>query len=297
MPSAARDTGPSNVFLTLDGVKCGRVGSARGGAISAEIVVQSPNGGFAKKHVAGPRYEPFTVDVGLEMAKPVFDWVADFWKGSVEHKTGSLVSVDYKLDAKSEREFVDAVLLETRLPRLDSAAKERGFVSLTLAPELTKTKKGSGKVEAAAAAKTKQWLLSNFRLQIDGLDCTKVSKIEPIAVRREQPSSSGDPFDFSSESGPLQFSDLAVTFSEVTAKSWLDWHDDFVVKGNNDDSQERTGTILLLMPDLKTELARVKLFGLGIYRIAPETDGTAQQPGRLEARLYCERMELQVKTP
>jgi hypothetical protein len=296
MPSAGRDTTSSNVFLTLDGVKCGPVRSVAGGAVSADVIVESPNGGFAKKHVAGPRYEPFTIGVGLELAKQVHDWVTDFWNGNVQQKTGSLVTADFKLDAKSEREFVDALLVGTTLPPLDAAAKEPAFFSLTVAPEFTRTKKASGKVEGPAAAKSKQWLRSGFRLQIDGLDCSKISKIAPIAVKRE-PTVSTDPFAFDSGPGPLQFSDLAVTLGEVTAKTWLDWHDDFVVKGNNDDSRERTGTILLLAPDQKTELGRVKLFGLGIYRIAREPDVGGSQQSSLTAQLYCQRMELQVKAP
>ncbi len=294
---AVRESASSNVFLTLDGVKCGPVRSAAGGVVSGEVVTVSAGPlAFAKKHVTGVRYEPFVVDVGLSMAAPVYDWVAGVWKHDLARKSGSLVSADYKFDAKSEREFFDAVLTETSFPVLDASSKEPGFLTLKFQPELTKEKSASGK-QGGAAAKVKQWLRSGFRLQIDGLDCTKVSKIESLSVTTKVAQDDVGEVRFSKlEPTSVEFSNLQITLSEVSAKTWFDWRDDFLIKGNNDQSKERSGTIQLLAPDAKTELARIKLFGLGIYRIAvPTEDSRGDKLKRVTAELYCERMELVVK--
>jgi hypothetical protein len=289
-----RQSEPNNLFLTLDGVKCGPVRSADGGFARADVVVSSPAAGkFASKHISTVRYEPFVLAVGFSNAAPVYDWVADTWKNKVARKSGSLVVTDYKLEAKREREFLDALLTETTLPTLDAASKEQGFLTLKFSAELVKEKNASGKQDADAA-KAKQWLRSGFRLQIDGLDCTKVTKIESVSVKL---GTTLEPVGATKDAqilpAVLEFPNLKITLSEVSAKTWFDWLEDFVIKGNNDESSERSGTIQLLAADAKTELARIKLFGLGIYGIALPKAGDKAKG--VTAEIYCSRMELVVK--
>ena len=236
------------------------------------------------------RYEPFAVTVGFANAAPVYDWVADLWKGNFVRKSGSLVVADYKLEAKSAREFLDAQLTETTLPTLDASSKDPGFLTLKFSADLVKDSNASGKQDAAAA-KAKQWQRSDFRLQIDSLDCTKVSKIESMSVK--QKTAKDDAGQSTTLPTVLEFPDLEVTLSEVSAKTWFEWLDDFVIKGKNDESSERSGTIQLLAADAKTELARIKLIGLGIYRMSlPKAGDKARN---VTAGLYCSRMELVVK--
>ena len=55
----------------------------------------------------------------------------------------------------------------------------------------------------------KQFLPSNFRLEIDGLDCTKVSKIDSFTVKQPiQTDDIGDKRDYKKEPGKLEFPNL-----------------------------------------------------------------------------------------
>ena len=77
----------------------------------------------------------------------------------------------------------------------------------------------------------------------------------------------------------------------MTAKGWYDWHNDFVIKGNNDSSKEKNGVITFLSPNRSVELARIELGHLGIYRIeADKAEANADQIKRVVAYLYCESM-------
>jgi hypothetical protein len=139
---------------------------------------------------------------------------------------------------------------------------------------------------------SKVWLTSNFRLQIDGIDCAKVARIEPFTVRRpiEIARSHGTR---TLKAGAVDFPSLRVTVSAAAAETWVDWHKTFVVDGENADSFEKSGSIALLAPDLATELARIELHGVGIYRLSmdPPELGVATIP-RLTADIYCEQMAL-----
>ena len=75
----------------------------------------------------------------------------------------------------------------------------------------------------------------------------------------------------------------------------MTWFEDFVVKGNNGDANEKSGALLFLAPDLKAELARITLHNLGIFALRRDRQGAGTDAiQRVTAELYCERMELAV---
>ena len=87
--------------------------------------------------------------------------------------------------------------------------------------------------------------------------------------------------------GRAEFPTLRVTLSQASAESWFDWHESFVVQGNNADNSERNGSLSFLSADLMTELTRIELYHLGIVRLTP---APKNQIARVVAELYCEEM-------
>ncbi|MGZ4354398.1 MAG: phage tail protein [Gaiellaceae bacterium] len=284
-----------NFMLTLDGVQCGFVKSVGGGDVSAEVI-QEPVGPsyFVKKHIGQPKYEDFTAQIGFGMAQAVYDWIAASWKMNYQRKDGSIVAADYTLKAQSERQFFNALLTETTIPALDASSKDAAYLTITFAPEYTKAVKGKGKL-APPAGKQKLFLPSNFRLELDGIDCTHVSKIDSFTVKQTVVTDDiGDARDYAKEPGKLEFPNLRVTMTETGIATWESWFEDFVIKGNNDDSKEKSGAIVFLAPDLKTELGRVELFNVGIFALrAARQEAHDESIRRVTADLYCERMEFQ----
>lgn len=285
-----------NFALTLDGAQCGFVKSVKGGDTVAPVVQEAVGPSFfVKKHIGAPAVEDFVAEIGFAMAQDVYDWIAASWKMNYARKDGSVVAADQNLQARSERQFFNALLTETTIPALDASSKDAAYLTIKFSPEYTRTRKGSGKL-AVPAAKQKLFLPANFRLELDGLDCTHVSKIDAFTVKQTVVRDTiGDARDFTEEPGKLEFPNLRVTMAETGIATWETWFEDFVVKGNNDDSKEKSGAIVFLAPDLKSELGRVKLFNVGIFALR----GAAQQAHdesarRVIAELYCERMELQV---
>lgn len=268
--------------LTLDGVVCGFVTSAEGGDISAPVVRETAGGGpFVRKHLGRAAPEEIRLRFGLALTKPVYEWLEAGWLGKAERRNGSLVGLDAKLEKRTELLFKDAALTATTVPAMDATAKAACALTARVQPRSTSRHAASGKVSVAQPKAQAQWLASNFRLEIEGLDCTRVSKIDAFTIPGP-------------EAGAVDFPDLRITLADANANTWFDWHEAFVVKGET--AAEKSGSLIFLSPDLKGELGRVRFFNLGIHRLAA---ASAAERGtstirHLVAGLYCERMELAV---
>lgn len=297
MAPAIRSYVAGNFSLVLDDIKCGFIKSVDGGGITAEVISEAVGPSYyVKKHIGQPKYEDFLLQIGLAMGKPVYDWIAASWNGNYQRKDGAIVAVDYKMEAKSQQEFFNALITETTIPACDGASKDPAYLTVKFAPEYTRVTKASGKVGTTVSKQQKLWLPSNFRLEIDGLDCSKVNKVDSFTVKQVAVTDDiGDARDYLKEPGKLEFPNLKITLAESASETWYDWHADFVIKGNNDESKEKNGSLVLLSPNRQTELARINFFNLGIFKIASDkAEANADQIKRVKAELYCERMEFVV---
>ena len=146
---------------------------------------------------------------------------------------------------------------------------------------------------AQTGAKEKAMLASNFKLTLPGLETvtSKVSKIEALAIKQKLTVSAiGEKRDVTKEAGTLEVPNLIFSVAESFAAPLYDWHEDFVIKGNNGDDKEKSGKLEFLSPTKET-LFTLSFSGLGIYKLAP----SAQTAGveavrRLTASMYCEEM-------
>ena len=293
MGSIPRSAG--HFHLELDGVKCGFVKSVDGGNTTADVVLEPPQpGSFAKKHLGNARIEPFVLAIDLGMHGNVYDWVAESWTGTPTPRDGVVAEVDQKFDERARREFHHAVITETAFSALDAASKTPWHVTVKFAPESIAATKGGGSIGAGATTKQKQFVPSNFRFELDGLDTKKVSKIDAFTVKQSVPVDDvGAVRDFQVAPTTVEFPNLRVTFAESSAPTWTEWFDDFVVKGNNGDDREKHGAIVFLDPTLKNELARIMLQNVGIFALRRPSSAGDQLP-RLVADLYVESMTLKV---
>ncbi|MBI3857961.1 MAG: phage tail protein [Planctomycetes bacterium] len=303
-----------NFFFTLDGVKCGFLKQVDGGGISAEVIKEAAGPTyFVKKHIGTPKYEDFTMQIGFSMSKAVYDWIAASWQLNYQRKNGSIVACDYKLDAKSQREFFNALITETGIPACDGSSKEPAYLTLKFKPEYTRTRPADGSfADFNNKDGQKKWIASNFRLSIPDIDCTKVMKIDAFTVKQTAVTDDiGDARDYLKEPGKLEFPNLKFTLSSVAAQTWYDWHEDFVIKGNNDETKEKNGTLEFLSPNGQDVLARIYFFNLGIFYVGPDRkkpscdcdcckNDAAKAKDDVKsftAELYCERMQFQYVLP
>jgi hypothetical protein len=292
--ATARSYTAGRFALTVDGATVGSVKSLEGGTPVADVVTESGTTVAPKKHLGGVKYEAISAAVGLD-GKAVLDWIAQSWKGTSPRKNGSIVDLDYNYNPVSERQFSNALIAETTTPAFDGLSKDAGYFTVKIAPEAIRTSTGSA-AKTGLPLKQTLWIASAFRFEMAGLDGSKVARIEPFTVRQGVTGDAvGEQRVYEKTPGKIEFPNLKISLAASSAGTWANWFDDFVVKGNNGDDQERNGAIVFLAPDLIKELGRIDLLGCGIFRLAPDklVVGCGTIP-RVTAELYCERMELAV---
>lgn len=289
----------ANFMLALDGVTCGLLASSVGGDISADVIEERVDGSpFVQKHIGPPKYEDLTLQLGLGLASPVYDWIAATWTAGFARKNGSVTALDQSMNALSEQQFVNALLTKTTIPALDAASKAAARLAITLSPELTRTAAGGGKASPVGKAQQKSFLASHFRLELDGLDCSHVTKIDSFTVEVQVSADAvGGLRDVGKEPAGIVFPNLRVTLTDgPAAATWQSWFTDFVIDGKNEEGQEKNGAIVFLAPDLQSELARVVLHNVGIAALRHVPVGASDAVRHLAADLYCERMEFTMAT-
>jgi|SRR5688572_15219491 len=291
--AAAADTrgrlAPSATVLTIDKTAVGTLRSAAGGSAVGTVATQGlgPEG-TVKKHITSVSYEDLQLELDLSLDPALYDWISAAWAGKAPRKSGALSTLDLNGNARATREFQNALISETILPVFDATSKEPAVITLLLAPERVSNVAGPGGKAGGVMAKSKAWLASNFRLEIDGLDTSKVSRVEGLHFKQALAGSPGPGRDPGKQAAAIQLENFRVTLSEAGADSWRSWHEELVVKGNAGDKGERSGRLVVLAANFKDELASVELSNLGIVALRPRA--AASGVSQLEAELYVERM-------
>jgi len=296
MATDTRTSISSSYILSLNGKEAGALKSVVGGGATADVVsLRTGSTTFARKNISGVKYDPVELQAGLSLSQEFYDWIAAMWAGKDKHTNGALIEMDARSRPVQEQQFFNALIMETTIPALDAAAsKEAGYLGIKFQPEYTRNAKSTGEsMGRPNAEKKKTFLLSNFRLELSGLNCSGIRKIDSFTVRQELHSVEvGNGRDHQVEPGNIEFPNLKISLAENTAQTWLDWHEDFVIKGKCDDAHEKSGALIFLAPNM-SELFRINLKQVGIFRLMRDKyEASIEKIRPFTAELYCEQMEL-----
>ncbi len=279
-------------LLEVDGANCGPALSVEGGWGSADVI-EEPLGPVVKKRPGPPRWGELELRLALPVARPVFEWITTSWRGDVRPRNLAVATVDLGGKVLHRREFRNAFLTATTIPTLDTSS-DPDVLALRLVSQTVRTTPPTG----AVPLPTRPRLGPLYpRLELPGLDCTHVARIDEFTVRQAFRSVSADPR-APLEPGPLSFPNLTLTLSSTSATDWQQWFENFVVKGYSDDTNEKTGTLTLLDERQQQGLVRIGLSNVGIFQLTGPTYEVYSSPEgsrlmtRVVAGLYCERMEL-----
>jgi len=278
--------------------KAGWIQSLEGGHAVADVVSEKlgPDH-IVHKHIAGVKYEDITINCGTGMSKAFYEWMKASFDRKHQRYDGAIHTCDYDGNVMSTLDFFHGLISEIGFPALDAGSKDAAKMAIKLAPEYTRYKKGTGKVDPSAYSlgkgEQKKWLPRNFRLNIAGVDCTHVNKIEALTIKQKVVEHAvGEKRDYQREPANVETPNLVVTFSEHTAEKWYEWHKSFVIDGKNTQDAEKTGTLEYLTEDLGTSLFKLDFMGLGIFKLSPDkVEAGGENIRRVKAEMYCEEIK------
>jgi hypothetical protein len=252
---------------------------------------------FADKQLAGVKYEDVTISVDLSLDPVFYTWISDTLERKNLRRDVTVLSLDPNLKVRDREDFFNALITEITFPALDGSSKEAAFLTIKFSPEYTRNQKGDGsKFNAPVAAKKKAWSTQNFRLTLDGLDCSKATMIESFSIRQQiLEDHIGAGREHGGEPTLLDVGNLGLSITESGAQDFIAWHEDFVINGNSSSDKEKSGALTYLASDLKTVLGEVSFSRIGIFRLSRGfREALADRVPRIQAELYVEQIGLTV---
>ncbi len=296
---AARSYTAGKYALEIGGAAAGWVHAVEGGHATSDVVEEPGTLYYTKKHLANVKYRAITLEVGLPMSEPIFDWIKASVEGNYQRKNGAIVAVDYQGRITSVREFFNALVSEVEFPAVDAASKDPARVRITLQPEFTRLSADrKGTKLQIPFCKSPLLLSSNFRLAIDGIDAMKASGIAPLSIKivlTESPV--GEERDYERVATRISFPNVLVTMPQSGLQSFNQWFEDFVIQGNNSDESERAGSLEYLTPNLSQSPFRLGFQNMGIFEIEPESPSQSESIPMSVVKMYIERMALSQTAP
>lgn len=282
------------VAVEIEGEQVCWATSVEAGLATGEVVEQALAGGmFMLKQIGAVRYEPIRLTCEAGIASSLFGWMQQILSGVQQPKNGALIAINSQGSVIDRLNFTNALITGITLPALDASSREVGRFVLELSPERTElvSSRPAGSYQGVSWPAA-NWLVSNFRVTIAGLDCTKVAQVDalPISLAVVQQAVGAQPTP-TLVPAHLEIPDLTVSLAPPAA-DFVQWHEDFLIHPTATTRTENHGQLDYLAPGLHDALFSVTFDHLGIHRLTRSYDDSAKMGQRVRVSMYCGRLQL-----
>jgi len=285
--------------LDIDGFNVGFLKKFSGLAMEADIVANDlgPDN-VQKKHVSNVKWTPAKATIGIGMGKGMYDWIkAAFDKGYIT-KNGTFTAADFNYKAQSQLTFLNALVTEVTVPKLDGSSKDAAYFDIGFEAEQVRWAKGGGEdIRGKIGPKQKQWLCSNFRVEIGGLPCDRISTVDSFTWKCALATDMLGIFvENTKHPAKVTVPDLKLGISYADHGPWADAAKSWFIDGNRAEENEMQGRITFLAPDLKTELGDIELLNVGFKKFSDDdSEANSEKVKRFNVELYVEKMNFRMK--
>jgi hypothetical protein len=275
------------IGLELEGSFAGWVDSFQGGDWAVEVITDPPGTtlGVRKKHVANFGVSDIVLTVGHWMSSAFYQWLQETLARGAPRRSGAILTFDNFLRPIGRLEFGYALLKEVGFPALDAASREPAHFTVRIAPEQVRRVAATAAAPGLSSKGRSHWLVSNFRVAVDAVDTSSVSAIDALTVAQTLTTDFRGNVVVEAVTEP----DLAIT--QPGAGTFGPWVDDFLVQGNRLDSNEKSGSLTLLAPNLKDTLFTLSFSHLGVAGYGPNAPEQAGAPMATRTQLYTEDLQ------
>jgi len=228
----------------------------------------------------------------------MYEWIQQSFKKGHASKDGQFTAADFDYKAQSKIEFFAALITGVTVPKLSGDSKDAAYFDIEFEPERVKWSKGGGEViNGKLGQKQKQWLCSNFKVEVGKLPTTRVASVDSFtwkcAIAPDQLGQFGEP---TKHPAKVTVPDLKLAISYADHQAWADWAYSWFISGNRKEADEVDGSITFLGPNLKDELGAINLKHIGIKKFSDDdAEANSEKIKRFNVELYVETMEFMMK--
>jgi phage tail-like protein len=269
-------------LLELDGAFAGYLKSAEGGNASGEVISESVGPDyFNKKRLSGLKYEDITLNVGANMSRAFYQWIKETAERRFPRKNGAVIVTNIDHKEVSRIDFSAGLITEVTFPAADGNSKDPAYLQVKITPQAIRSSRSSGKAyPTQSMQKTqKNWLPSHYRFRIDGLDAATVGRTyktsAPTLKVKFKTESIGEQRDSMKTPAVWEISNLTAWVAATHSEPLYQWFENFVLKGNNADNMEKTGTLEYFDPSGKEVLFKLTFDHMGIFRLTRDMSSVA----------------------
>jgi hypothetical protein len=285
--------------LDIAGYNVGYLKKFSGLAMEADIAANDlgPDN-MQKKHVTNFKWTGGKATVGIGMGKGMYEWIKQSFDKGHQTKDGQFTAADFDYKAQSKIEFYKALITGVTVPKLSGDSKDAAYFDIEFEPERVKWSKGGGEViNGKLGSKQKQWMCSNFKIEIGKLPCDRIASVDSFtwkcAIAPDQLGGFCEP---TKHPAKVTIPDIKLSISHADHQAWADWAYSWFIGGNRKEKDEVDGTIIFLGPNLKDELGRIDLKHLGIKKFSDDdNEANSEKIKRFNVELYCEGMTFNMK--
>ena len=294
MPGNRLQNALQHFLIELDGQPAGRLFAMSGGGVQADVITMAAGPISVHKHIGALKYEDMTLTFGTSMAQAFYNWISDSIGGGSKRKSGAIVLLSSSGKPDWRLEFNNALIHSLEMPACDAGSKDPAHITIMISPESTRSISTDLKHNTGvyASGLAKGWYIHDFKLSIDGLDCTHVRSIEALRVGKKITFDAvANIRDEVLDEGPEEYSDLVVTLNSNHASGFLKWFEEFVEKGRNSPTDEKNGVLHFFAPNASKAYFKMELLGLGLYKMEGAKSVNPNIAMPLTFRLYCNEMK------
>lgn len=231
--------------------------------------------------------------VGIGMGHGMYTWIKQSFDRGHSPKDGQFTSADFDNKAQSVIQFYRALITGVTVPKLSGDSKDAAYFDIEFEPEEVKWSKGGGQViQGKIGAKQKQWMCSNFSIEVGKLPTTRVASVDSFtwkcAIAADQIGIFREP---TKHPAKVTVPDLKLGISMADYQTWADAAKKWFVDGNHEEEHETTGRIVFLGPDMKKELGEINLERVGFKKFSKDDlEANSEKIARFSVELYIEKM-------
>jgi hypothetical protein len=162
----------------------GWVFAFKGGSATGEVIFVPPSTPTEPRshRIGGLKFEDITINFSTGTTKLFYDWVTSALQRNYITADGAILEVRLKSQVIGQLSVTNALITGISFPTLDQKASDESGMRITLTPESIARSTPGLTLSWTPSQPRKPRLVSNFRVLIDGLGCSGVSRVESITI-------------------------------------------------------------------------------------------------------------------